>query len=947
MDSMNHDKLFKNLIIDSRDFDMVCEKLNEVHGSKIRGKYFEWFAKLIFLNDPRYANFTKECWLLDELPESIREYLEIPSNDIGIDLVIQTHTDAYIAVQAKYRRNVDCIIDWTKLSTFFGLTFGLTNKFTKGLFFTNTRSPNKYIKNHDNVILVLNHCLEDISKNTFIKISKLFKRNSEELITYTPKDYQEVIINHAKEYFNNHDKGRLYMPCGTGKTLVCYWIAMNLKHKKRICIVVPSLHLLSQMYSVWIEMKKCKYLLVGSDAEIKTCEDTGLLLTTQQSEIEEYLSEFADDMIIITTYQSSLILSNACQKINYEMDLIIFDEAHKTVGNMERDFSCLLKDENISTRKRLFTTATEKIYSGDNDDILSMDDTEVFGGVIYSYSFKNAIENGQLCDYQVICPLINDEGFWKVVKKNKYIIDKSIRKDPIESRYYMTAYLLCSNIVEKGLTHILTFNNTNENARIIHEILKNMLKIMNIECNCYHLTGESTMKKRRKVIGQFVNDKVAIISSAKIFQEGINIPIIDCVCFVDNKLAVIDIIQSIGRTLRIHKGKKLGYVIVPVLLNIEKTGNNIFDIDSKEFLCIRNILKALGTIDTRMIDEFVAIDHKHNGNGKFVLNADNVEISTKAKMDINELIEKVDEIVYNRHGIVTWYRNLEKVEEYILVNNKRPSTEDNDTELNKLGRWISKQHRDFRYQTSLMQNEDIYNKWNKFVNKYKEYLRNNQDQWDYVINEVDKYIQTNNKRPSQHDANEDVRFLGQWISNQQKRFKDETKTDENKSYFDKWNELVTKHSKHFDNSLNDWYDILQKVSDYINAHKKRPSHHDKDTNVKILGDWIQHNQTNFANVDRIMKNDEIRNSWAKFLNENSEYFKTANDTWNEHLEDAKKYIDANEKSPSTHSDDKEIRSLGQWISHQKKYYKTKTSVMKDAEKCKIWKDFADEYKDFL
>ena len=79
-----------------------------------------------------------------------------------------------------------------------------------------------------------------------------------------------------------------------------------------------------------------------------------------------------------------------------------------------------------------------------------MDNIKIYGNVIYNYSFKKAIEEGQLCDYQIIAPLINDDGFWNVVEKNKYIIDKSICNDPIESRYYMTSYLLCQSIKEKG-----------------------------------------------------------------------------------------------------------------------------------------------------------------------------------------------------------------------------------------------------------------------------------------------------------------------------------------------------------------------------------------------------------------------------------------------------------------------------------------------------------------
>lgn len=115
------------------------------------------------------------------------------------------------------------------------------------------------------------------------------------------------------------------------------------------------------------------------------------MLTTSGKEIQKYLKKH-DEIVIITTYQSSNILADSCQKIDYKLDLIIFDEAHKTVGSVDKLFAYLLDDKNISTKKKLFTTATEKVYTGDNDEILSMDNTGIYGKVIYNYSFKSAIE---------------------------------------------------------------------------------------------------------------------------------------------------------------------------------------------------------------------------------------------------------------------------------------------------------------------------------------------------------------------------------------------------------------------------------------------------------------------------------------------------------------------------------------------------------------------------
>src|SRR3989304_8824153 len=82
-------------------------------------------------------------------------------------------------------------------------------------------------------------------------------------------------------------------------------------------------------------------------------------------------------IIVITTYQSSdkLIKGIALTGFTtFNIPLCIFDEAHKTVGYMNKQFGLLLDDTNLKIQKRLFMTATPKIYYGnnDNENILSM-----------------------------------------------------------------------------------------------------------------------------------------------------------------------------------------------------------------------------------------------------------------------------------------------------------------------------------------------------------------------------------------------------------------------------------------------------------------------------------------------------------------------------------------------------------------------------------------------
>ncbi len=108
------------------------------------------------------------------------------------------------------------------------------------------------------------------------------------------------------------------------------------------------------------------------------------------------------------------------------IDLIICDEAHRTVGAMystnERDdknaFTLCHSDENIKATKRLYMTATPKVYSEsskakakESDNVIySMDDAKVFGDEIHTLDFGRAIALDLLTDYKVLILAVRSEN---------------------------------------------------------------------------------------------------------------------------------------------------------------------------------------------------------------------------------------------------------------------------------------------------------------------------------------------------------------------------------------------------------------------------------------------------------------------------------------------------------------------------------------------------------
>ena len=330
------------------------EKYNEI-SSKLsaddKGYMFEELTLYIFKLHPLYVNFTKNIWLFNDLPCDLKTKLNLPETDQGIDLVLESDDNQYYAIQCKYRSNQDDVINWKELSTFAGLTFGVGNNFYKGFYVTNTYVLTPNIVRSNKIISLYGEFFNQLDNDFFDMINTSIYCNAIVLKEpVKPRNYQKTLLADTIIYFQKNDRGYIELACGMGKTLSSYWINLHMMNK--MCIVlVPSLYLLSQFYKEWnnqsiLEQHHCKYILVGSDADIdeENYHNNGLLLTTDPDEIQDGIKLLVDKykygneenhrIIIISTYQSCDKLIKALKNLKIKPDLCIFDEAHKTVGQL-------------------------------------------------------------------------------------------------------------------------------------------------------------------------------------------------------------------------------------------------------------------------------------------------------------------------------------------------------------------------------------------------------------------------------------------------------------------------------------------------------------------------------------------------------------------------------------------------------------------------------------
>ena len=265
---MNHIHKYLEKINNFNDIYLIAEDLEK----KEKGDLFELITYYLFKLDPRLNNQLQSIWLYNDIPDKIRNELNLPTRDKGIDLLPKIH-DQYYPIQCKFRQNPQIVISWTELSTFFGLAFGMNHQINKGFFVTNTMDLCDEVIKSKKVEPIYADYFNGLPDNFFNNIRN--DLNQKKIIRYQrkiPFQYQRICQVYCELNFAEFNRGYIEMACGTGKTLSSYWIDQKFKTMRTV-IFVPSLYLLSQFYSDWVnqscaEKHNFNYLLIGSDAAL-------------------------------------------------------------------------------------------------------------------------------------------------------------------------------------------------------------------------------------------------------------------------------------------------------------------------------------------------------------------------------------------------------------------------------------------------------------------------------------------------------------------------------------------------------------------------------------------------------------------------------------------------------------------------------------------------------
>jgi len=644
---------------------------------KFKGDVFERLTQLYLSTSPQYKSLLKSVWMSHEVPARIIDKLNLPREDFGIDIIAQTKDNKFWSIQCKYRSNQEKALTYKELSSFTTLSFVTANNISLALVAHSTSKPvrnRKFLKNLSEIGLEtwLNLTDQDWKRMQSLcanKQIKLKKRN--------PRPHQKPAIKKAVTHFKDkkNTRGKLIMPCGTGKSLTAFWIAEALDAKK-IILAVPSLHLIKQNLNDWVQ----EYLALGVNPEwMCVCsdksagdveldhfdidlQDLGIPVTTNKDEIRAFLAKRSKNpKIIFTTYQSSPLLKQVCKNQKIAFDLAIFDEAHKTVGVIDKAFAVLLHEKNLHIKHRVFMTATERVIRGTKYEVASMDDIKIYGDIFYQLSFKKAIDDGIISDYKIVTLTVTSSQVENLIENNSLLDIKGSDLNSAESIYMATGIALKKAIKKYKINHAISFHRSIKLANEFRkqQDLLNDVKSLRPISKHFHISSKQNAGKRAQMLKDFANQKPTLITNARCLTEGVDIPAVDCILFADPKQSVVDIVQATGRAMRPAPGKEFGYVILPLVVP------DSYEVDDfaeeTAFRHITKVISVLSTQDERIAEEFRLIRAGKISKGK-IINIDSA-LPIGRKIKLAEFAESITAKVWEKVARVN-FRNFKEARLY-------------------------------------------------------------------------------------------------------------------------------------------------------------------------------------------------------------------------------------------------------------------------------------------
>ena len=614
-----------------------------IHNRDLGDKFERLIARYLVI-DPLYSERFCNVWLWQEFPKRGNK------TDTGIDIVAEDrNTGEYCAIQCKFYDPAHTL-QKADIDSFF--TASGKTLFTSRIIISTTdkwgiHAEDACRNQNPPVYKITVHDLEnspiDWSQFSLNRLQDIKLKEKKKL-----RPHQTTALDCVLDGFKEDDRGKLIMACGTGKTFTSLKIAERITDGNAVILfLVPSISLLSQSLREWTSESEltlhsfavCSDIKVGKREESDdiTVHDLSFPATTDAHKLAQQIKAFGTKRqltVIFSTYQSIQAVADAQKQGVPEFDLIICDEAHRTTGvtlegDDESHFVRVHDQSFIKGKKRLYMTATPRIYADasksqakENDATLcSMDDETIFGKEFHRLGFSKAVGDGLLSDYKVIVLAVDEKYISKTFQRqiadenNEITLEDAVKItgcwNGLSKRMVRnadgTALETDTAPMKRAVAFSRSIKDSKSFTKMFGEIIEEYSYLHQdddtmLSCELDHVDGTYNALRRNKMLDWLKSDTAEnncrILSNARCLSEGVDVPSLDAVLFLNPRNSVIDVVQSVGRVMRKVEGKKYGYIILPIGIPADMEPEEALK-DNQKYKVVWQVLQALRAHDDR------------------------------------------------------------------------------------------------------------------------------------------------------------------------------------------------------------------------------------------------------------------------------------------------------------------------------------------------------------
>ena len=689
------------------DFQQLFDSLDP--DPRIKGRQFEEICKWYLENDPTRRDLVAKVWLWSEWEHAW-------GIDAGIDLVVEDVDGHLWAVQSKAydpaysvsKADVDKFLSESSRKQFsYRLLIATTDKLH--------HIARKTINAQEKHVGFIGRA-DLLTAAVDWPKSPAVLRPAKPRKPAKPHDYQRDAVKDVVKGFTTADRGQLIMACGTGKTLTSLFIKEKLA-AERTLVLLPSLSLLKQTMSEWKANAATPFraLPVCSDESVADAHDAPVAhtselglpdVTTDPAAIAEFLRR-PGPRVLFSTYQSSPQIAAAFTLGGVpEFDLAFADEAHRVAGDESTAFATILDAALIRAKRRLFMTATPRYYTGrvlkraqeSEMVVASMDDHTKFGEVFHRLSFGEAISLGRLTDYQVAVIAVDtaDETY-REMAENGALLKRDGKKT--DGHILASQIGLAKAMRKYNLRRLISFHSTIARARgfaaEMPEVIDWMPKRQRPSGPLWTgvATGEMTAGERHlrlQRLRHLEDGERGLLTNARCLSEGVDVPTLDGVAFIDPKGSEVDIIQAVGRAIRLAEDKTIGTIVIPVY--IDSTMDPDAALNDSSFKAVWRVVKALRAHDEDLAEQIDAFRREMGRGGK-------PRVPDKIHLDVPATVDKAFADAFDVRLVdrtsSSWVCGVAAVRDFAAGNgHARVPTNYVSTAGHRTGLWVVNRRRD-------------------------------------------------------------------------------------------------------------------------------------------------------------------------------------------------------------------------------------------------------------